>query len=117
MNRIVQSVVAASLLLVGTNAMANSPPQIISACVTFPTADIARITGMVYDPDWNGHFVGPLPLGVCMDQTEPNIKGMTYVCDVPAQIRGATITLVAADKQYAYSAPVEVKIEPGCTFF
>ncbi|KAB7627769.1 hypothetical protein [Alkalilimnicola sp. S0819] len=108
---------AAALLAVTAPALANgTAPRIQNACVTFPNAEVARITGMVFDAEWNAQAVAPLPLGVC-ENAMPNVQGVSYVCDVPAAVKGATLTLVAADSDYNFSAPVEVKIEYGCTYF
>lgn len=107
---------AAALVTAAAPVLAGTAPRIQNACVTFPNAEVARITGLVYDAEWNAKAVAPLPLGVCLNDM-PNVSGVSYTCEVPASVIGSTLSLVAADAEYSFSAPVKVKIQYGCTYF
>jgi hypothetical protein len=75
---------------------------------------VARISGMVSDADWDAQTVAPLGIGTCMNDM-PNVSGVSYVCDVTSST--TKLTLVSGDKEYNFSAPVEVEVRKGCTYY
>lgn len=107
-------ILASLALLFSASAFAGSAPTITNACVTFPKAGVARISGMVTDPDWDAKTVGPLVVGICLNGAN-NVSGVSYVCDVPAEAE--RVTLVAADAESNYSAAVYADIKLGCTYY
>lgn len=106
--------VAAAVLLSSTALAAGTPPTIRSACVAFVQPTVARISGIVTDPDFDTQLAAPLGVGGCLNGT-PDVWGVSYVCDVPTSTN--QVTLVAADSQGNFSTPVLVKLVLGCRFF
>ena len=116
MTKLNRALVASVLLMSASSAFASSVPSIDSACVTFPEAGIARISGIVTDADGDAVAVTPLVIGSCLNGSQ-NVSGTSYVCDVPDSTKGYTVTLVASDAAGNYSAPVDVLVETGCKFY
>lgn len=115
MSKIARLVAGVVLASAASTALATgTPPVINSACVSFPKAGVARISGLVTDADWDARTVAPLVVGVCLSKT-PNVIGTSYYCDVPSN--AGQVTLVAADAQNNFSGPRYVKIQLGCTYY
>lgn len=117
MTKLNRALVASALMMAASSAFAaGSVPRIVSSCVTFPTADIARVTGIVTDADGDAISVTPLVVGACLNGSQ-NVVGTTYTCDAPADLRGYSIGLVASDMAGNSSGLVEIKLELGCKFY
>src|SRR5688572_16669817 len=96
-NRLVAVLLFSSTAFVASQAIAaGTPPTIVNACVIFPSPGVARISGIVTDPEFDAVAVTPLGVGTCLNGT-PNVFGVVYICDVPAA--AGSVTLVAVDSQ------------------
>ena len=117
MTKLNRALVASALMMAASSAFAaGSVPKIVSSCVTFPKADIMRVTGIVSDADGDAVSVVPLVVGACLNGSQ-NVVGTTYTCDLPDIYRGYSFGLVAIDAAGNGSGLLEIKAELGCKFY
>ena len=117
MTKLNRALVASALMMAASSAFAaGSVPRIVSSCVTFPTTDILRVTGIVSDADGDATAVVPLAVGACLNGSQ-NVVGTTYTCDLPAALRGYTFSLVAVDMAGNASGTTDIELKLGCKFY